>query len=1333
MKKTFSCILILSCIVLGLFRFEIVNFRLDKPIISDKISHDSGYAYTVYVKPPLFYDRDSFSSAVILENNHPLGPVDNLHDHIRQVGLGKFSYWNHYFYFSTSDNSDPRVNQREYVIHYPWIPEAWVFYGLLVLTFIFNIKAAHDVWKRLGEYFRSGNFIKFKRIFSGVLILSAFALGLFKFGVVTVWLDEPIISDKISHDSGHAYTVYAKLPFFYDYSSLSSAVILENNHPLGPVDNLHDHIRQAGLGKFSYWNHYFYFSTSDNTDPRENQREYAIHYPWIPEAWVFYGLLVLTFIFNIKLFKPIFSGLNRMDNMHPAIPCFALMLLALGYRLFVFDKFGEESFYSSVNGMPFSDASAWYIMARDFARGLNLDFYWSGWSARRPFYYIFMGSIFSLTGASVLINQSIHILLSTLSVGLVFDMFRRVSNTFVALITSILLALNVYDSRMNLETLTETLGHFLTVLSLWFLIYGLEQFRQKTIAQNAGLKKPAVLLLVSGLLLALSNLARPLNLPAGISMVLVSLLWIKKTRLSRLKRGMIILTGVYFFGISAALAPWIARQYTVHGILSVSDNSSEMLYAATSPKYGSWVSEVGELPPKGLSIKERSEFYSNEIKKNLRDNPTYYLSNVAKTFQTIIQQLRSSEVIFLFLLAVFLSISFLNKQKISHYRSKVLGTFAVALIVCYFPNPLMIGIWLLGCIMALWKQEDSLILVFFLLFSILSISLTGWASERLYYSLGWLMDGITAWSIWMMLNLIFCGNRELRLTRKEFSTTRSSWGKTGRAVLVIAAGCFLLFSAGLIKSVSSGYASGSDYNRKPLSRTEADKWISYVYSGENLTEYLPIKASLKVYTGEITPGLLLHVKANEKSEHWSPLFASRPYSYTVFRIYPEGHWCIFPGRLPHEIQGEKLVFVGAAYNTIHAIVAIIRCDANGKVIDTFFPAPEAKVPHSHEMLSYLMPKDSISFDFGKMKYPIVYNGDTITASGSITKIDLFKPIFGPDRSCVNPIQPVVQNGSQIKFSEPGEYYLYVNNNQNALKALVLSRNEPLRESVLRLFDFCVANMLVCTGHEGLFAKDRQSLIDQWFRSDWPLMLICGPTQDLFGELVEERFGLPWRAVTFPGTFMQNGKVGYVTHNVPEVYLPDLDKWVLFDLNHGFMVKWLGAFEVCDKVREAVDNKKAREEDNLSRMATWGDLTKNEWEATNWDMHNDVPESYRSTNVGITDPNFHKSFISEGKMKDSHHELARLFVGGAAYWGGLKAGDSVVLPNEEYQVYYASLHDPFLAEAAARWDWNWNLNVKICKVEELKGILEKGYQNFLNSKPWMEHLPKEQQRLLLEKR
>ena len=141
-----------------------------------------------------------------------------------------------------------------------------------------------------------------------------------------------------------------------------------------------------------------------------------------------------------------------------------------------------------------------------------------------------------------------------------------------------------------------------------------------------------------------------------------------------------------------------------------------------------------------------------------------------------------------------LAISFLNKREISYYGYKVFGTSVFALMAFYFPNPVMICLWILGCIIALWKQDDSLILVFFLVFSTLSISLTGWSSERLYYSLGWLMDGVTAWSIWMILHFMFYGESGLNLAIETSSTRKASWGKTGKIISLIAVGCLFLFT-----------------------------------------------------------------------------------------------------------------------------------------------------------------------------------------------------------------------------------------------------------------------------------------------------------------------------------------------------------------------------------------------------------------------------------------------------------------------------------------------------------------------------------------------------------
>jgi glycosyltransferase involved in cell wall biosynthesis len=64
--------------------------------------------------PPGDRSGDHRSLTLLLENLCPLGPVHSLHDAIRSHGCGRYSHWEERLYFSTSDNSDPRTNDRIY-------------------------------------------------------------------------------------------------------------------------------------------------------------------------------------------------------------------------------------------------------------------------------------------------------------------------------------------------------------------------------------------------------------------------------------------------------------------------------------------------------------------------------------------------------------------------------------------------------------------------------------------------------------------------------------------------------------------------------------------------------------------------------------------------------------------------------------------------------------------------------------------------------------------------------------------------------------------------------------------------------------------------------------------------------------------------------------------------------------------------------------------------------------------------------------------------------------------------------------------------------------------
>ncbi|MCM2313765.1 MAG: hypothetical protein NDJ92_01260 [Thermoanaerobaculia bacterium] len=87
-------------------------------LLDGPFRHQGGHAWSVAI-PDLEHLADhrtgpTHSTMVVLEDGRPLGARHAIHDDIRQVGFGRYSHWTDYLIFSTSDNSDPNVNGREY-------------------------------------------------------------------------------------------------------------------------------------------------------------------------------------------------------------------------------------------------------------------------------------------------------------------------------------------------------------------------------------------------------------------------------------------------------------------------------------------------------------------------------------------------------------------------------------------------------------------------------------------------------------------------------------------------------------------------------------------------------------------------------------------------------------------------------------------------------------------------------------------------------------------------------------------------------------------------------------------------------------------------------------------------------------------------------------------------------------------------------------------------------------------------------------------------------------------------------------------------------------------
>lgn len=345
-------------------------------------------------------------------------------------------------------------------------------------------------------------------------------------------------------------------------------------------------------------------------------------------------------------------------------------------------------------------------------------------------------------------------------------------------------------------------------------------------------------------------------------------------------------------------------------------------------------------------------------------------------------------------------------------------------------------------------------------------------------------------------------------------------------------------------------------------------------------------------------------------------------------------------------------------------------------------------------------------------YPIIYAGDSIMVPEDVESWTYFKPLFGGDRPSVNPAGPTVVNGRELIFEKPGEYYLLLNSFQ-PFRVVVLAPDEAVSDSVVRVFDFLTANLLVTQGHDNLYISDPDAYIKRMFLTKDPGLLLCGPTLALFQRLIYDRFRLPVRDVTYTGTTLSDGKVMYSTHNTLEIYLPDKRKWVQFDVNNGFLVEWLSALEISEIVRKTAGSGR--------------ELSPDEWAAIDWKRHQGVVP-FRSVDAANDEAKFRPELVSKTSVAETWPKLSQFFVGGPSYRNGPRFG----LPGlpKDYDLYYATQHDdPLLIEASKRWAGNWDLTVKVMTRAEMEKLLQAAYADQIQAKEWMTQIHPDQRKTL----
>ena len=113
---------LLLCFVIGFGYQAYVSHQPDSVSMELRppFAHEQGNCWIVAL-PDLDKWADSTewlenSTLMVYENGRALGPAHSVHDSIRTIGEGRFSHFGKSLFFSTTDNSDPNQNHRQYSI-----------------------------------------------------------------------------------------------------------------------------------------------------------------------------------------------------------------------------------------------------------------------------------------------------------------------------------------------------------------------------------------------------------------------------------------------------------------------------------------------------------------------------------------------------------------------------------------------------------------------------------------------------------------------------------------------------------------------------------------------------------------------------------------------------------------------------------------------------------------------------------------------------------------------------------------------------------------------------------------------------------------------------------------------------------------------------------------------------------------------------------------------------------------------------------------------------------------------------------------------------------------
>lgn len=284
----------------------------------NQIEHLGGYSYRVMLEDSPFYEsvgdsveEPSRSRTRVKEDGVGLLHRHATHTSISAEGSGRYSHWGDELHFSSSDGSDPRINGKVYeiVLVRTLSTPICVFFllsaSILILVPLLNwFRRREDFDNLLKEYLA---FVLELRTLKAAWVSAALLLLLVTY-LMTYYgfpVRQSVEPSDMRHSNGYTYTtsvsnprvVWGVIPARFFSAPGDSSEFLDQSTLRLYEDGiafpeLRGHMQvqfidRHGNGRYVHRDNALYFSSSDRTDPRTNNRQYSfVRYFYPNEGYV---------------------------------------------------------------------------------------------------------------------------------------------------------------------------------------------------------------------------------------------------------------------------------------------------------------------------------------------------------------------------------------------------------------------------------------------------------------------------------------------------------------------------------------------------------------------------------------------------------------------------------------------------------------------------------------------------------------------------------------------------------------------------------------------------------------------------------------------------------------------------------------------------------------------------------------------------------------------------------------------------------------------------------------------------------------------------------------